>query len=107
VAEGQSTGTSREVGLKDGMIQVTRIYCFNNGPKGSGFEVVALANDKVIARNWSTEERYLKEDIGIGSQWGHEIYSSKFPEGWELVWLEDETEIQQIIRSKKEKKTFI
>ena len=69
---------------------------------GSGQDVVACAMDKErngIANHLSSNLTWAQHDMGIGSDWKHEIYAEKFPNGYELVWLgliEDDKQMVEI-----------
>ena len=41
----------------------------------------------VITGHWSTSEPWCKHDMGITSDWKHDIYNELYPNGYELVWL--------------------
>lgn len=66
-----------------------KIYCFLNGCGPMGCTVEALAEDgEVVAVHFSSNESWAKHDIGLTSNWKHEYYKAKYPEGYELVWLD-------------------
>lgn len=70
---------------------MTKIYCFINSRSNWGFEVVALAEDgRNVAGHVSSSKGYAMHDIGITSDWKHEIYKELFPEGYELEWIEED-----------------
>jgi hypothetical protein len=68
-----------------------KIYAFINSGKGTDWIiVVALAEDgQCLASHCSSSEGWAKHDIGIGSDWKHDVYNSAFPEGWELEWVDN------------------
>lgn len=68
-----------------------KIYCFINSGKGTDWQnVQALTEDGVfIAGHISSNEGYAKHDIGLTSDWKHEIYEKEYPEGYELEWVDD------------------
>ena len=41
----------------------------------------------VIANHWSTGEHWCRHDMGISSDWKHNIYKEMYPDGYELIWL--------------------
>lgn len=48
----------------------------------------ALSEDgQYCGSHLSSNESYSKHDMGITSDWKHEIYAAKFPDGYELIWL--------------------
>lgn len=40
-----------------------------------------------IANHYSSGEHWCRHDMGITSNWKHEIYNELYPDGYELVWL--------------------
>lgn len=47
----------------------------------------ALAEDgQGLAQHLSSSVNFAKHDIGLTSEWKHEIYAAKYPDGYELVW---------------------
>ncbi len=68
-----------------------KIYCFVNGGKGTDWQnVQALSEDGVfLAGHISSSEGWARHDIGMDSDWKHEIYKKTYPEGYELEWVDD------------------
>jgi len=67
------------------------IYCFINTTNSLGHIVVAYAEDGTyLAFHCSSNIVWAKHDIGIGSTWKHDKYKAKYPEGYELIWLDEE-----------------
>lgn len=65
------------------------IFCFINGEGFGGVIVAALAEDgTVICSHASSNEGWAKHDIGIGSDVKHEYYKAKYPDGYNLIWLD-------------------
>lgn len=55
-----------------------------------GYAVDGLTCDNkmnVIANHGSSGETWCKHDMGITSDWKHDIYKVEHPDGYELVWL--------------------
>lgn len=77
-----------------------KIFCFINAANSLGYIPVAISEDgEVLAEHCSSSEGYAKHDIGIGSTIKHELYKKKYPEGYELVWLDrDQLEINADFR---------
>ena len=75
------------------------IYAY---PSGFKQYVVVQAIDKDrhgIASHMSSNLTWAQHDMGIGSDWKHDIYSEKYPNGYELVWLgliEDDWQMVEI-----------
>lgn len=68
-----------------------KIFCFINSGSPGWYSVVALSEDgECVAEHVSSTEGWARHDIGIGSDWKHEKYKVKYPEGYELVWLNKE-----------------
>lgn len=67
----------------------TKIYAFINGGSPVGYNVVAISKDGGLAGHLSSSEGWAKHDIGVESTWKHEIYNKKYPEGWEIEWVDD------------------
>lgn len=66
-----------------------KIFCFINSENSFGVQVCALSEDgDSLAGHVSSSESYAKHDIGINSDWKHEKYKERYPEGYELVWVD-------------------
>ena len=50
-------------------------------------EVDGKIKMNAIAGHWSSGENWCKYDMGITSNWKHDVYNEKYPDGYELVWL--------------------
>ena len=52
---------------------------------------IALIKDKdgfqQVAGHCSSGIHWTQHDMGITSNWQHDIYGSLFPDGYELVWI--------------------
>ena len=70
---------------------MSKIYCFVNSGKGTEWQsVMALAEDgNCLAGHLSSNKYWAMHDIGINSDWKHEHYKEHYPNGYELVWLDD------------------
>lgn len=59
----------------------------------SGYAIDSLIEDNgetklnCVANHWSSGEHWCKHDMGITSDWKHDIYKEMYPDGYELVWL--------------------
>jgi len=70
-----------------------KIYAFINSKCSFGVNVLALSEGgEVLTRHTSSSKGWAKHDIGITSDWKHKIYDEKYPEGWELIWVDDPEE---------------
>lgn len=67
------------------------IFCWVNSGRGTDWQVVmAMAEDGTcLASHVSSNEDWAKHDIGITSDWKHEDYRRHYPDGYELVWVDD------------------
>lgn len=70
-----------------------KIYCFvsevHEG-RASGVCSVAIAEDgEPLTGHFSTNEEWAKHDMGVTSEWKHDVYKRHYPGGYEVVWLED------------------
>lgn len=69
---------------------MNKIYCFINGVNSFGFSVVSVSDTcKFMSQHMSSNETWAKHDIGITSDWKHDIYQKEFPNGYELEWVDD------------------
>ena len=71
-----------------------KIYlaCF---PLQSGFMAgdvhgCALAEDGTgLTGHISSHTKWAKHDLGLTSNWKHEIYGEHYPKGYELIWIDN------------------
>jgi hypothetical protein len=79
-----------------------KIYCFILGKYKNDEVVVAAAywmNKKelcVITSHFSSNEEWAKHDIGLTSDWKHDVYQKLFPSGYELIWVKESEEISSL-----------
>jgi hypothetical protein len=68
-----------------------KIFCWINSGKGTEWQIVmAVAEDGCfLASHLSSHEEWAKHDIGLTSDWKHNAYRSHYPDGYELVWVDD------------------
>ena len=67
-----------------------KIFCFINGGSSGWYEVVAISeNGYHLAGHISSCKSWAKHDIGIGSDWKHDKYKKHYPDGYELVWIDE------------------
>lgn len=68
-----------------------KIYCFVNGSSREWHPVLAMCEDgHVLANHASSTVGWARHDIGITSDWKHENYKEHCPEGYELIWVDEE-----------------
>jgi hypothetical protein len=66
-----------------------KIYCFINSAAHEWYVGVALAEDgDYLAGHISSSKNWSKHDMGITSEWKHDAYAKKYPEGYELEWVD-------------------
>jgi len=69
-----------------------KIYltCFRGGFSSGDVIGQALAEDgEALASHLSSNESWAKHDMGLTGDWKHEIYGEHYPDGYELVWIDD------------------
>jgi hypothetical protein len=68
-----------------------KIFCWvNSGVETEWQIVVAMAEDGTsLASHCSSSEHWAKHDIGITSDRKHEKYRAHYPDGYEIVWVDD------------------
>lgn len=72
---------------------MNKIYCFINSGSVGWYSVVGLAEDgHCLSGHLSSDEYWARHDIGITSNWKHEEYKKHYPDGYELVWLDEPME---------------
>jgi len=68
------------------------IYCtaVAGGMREGDYIAVALAADgQGLARHLSSSLAFAKHDIGLTSDWKHDIYKKAYPDGYALVWIDE------------------
>lgn len=67
-----------------------KIYCFINGGSYGWFDVQALSEEgHFITGHISSTVDFAKHDIGLTSNWKHELYEKYYPDGYGLLWVDD------------------
>lgn len=76
--------------------QYPRIYCFvmseflDIDKRPTLFEVTAFTiEDGVIAKHISDGEQWAMSDIGYTSTRKHDRYLARYPDGFEIEWVDD------------------
>lgn len=50
----------------------------------------ALAEDGTgLASHLSSSEDWSRHDMGLTGDWKHDIYDEHYPQGYELIWIDD------------------
>lgn len=67
-----------------------------------GYAVDSLVEDQgetkmsVITNHFSSGENWCKHDMGITSDWKHDVYDAMYPDGYELIWLGCFTDMKDV-----------
>lgn len=77
------------------------IICRDAGARWGQGDVIstALAEDgHVLATHLSSSRGYAHHDMGLdGSKWKWDKYSARYPDGFELVWVENPDDLDSVI----------
>ena len=66
------------------------IIAYKSNAFGPGYSCYALAEDGTgICGHFSSTIGFAKHDMGITSDWKHEHYKKHYPDGYELIWVDD------------------
>lgn len=72
------------------------VFCFIIGEWGSDragrgdVSAVALAEDGIQLQAWTSSNReWAMHDLGVSSGRNHDVYRKHYPEGFNVVWIED------------------
>ena len=69
---------------------VILLTCFPGGIREGDVIGCALAEDgRGLASHLSSNVDFSKHDMGLTSDWKHEHYAKVFPQGYELVWIDN------------------
>lgn len=70
---------------------MTKIYVFCNGTFNTGDLIgVAIADDgSFLASHLSSNDYYVKFDMGVGSDRKHDVYRTHYPQGYQLEFVPD------------------
>lgn len=73
-----------------------KIYIWCNRCQPEWHCAMAMAEDgTVLAQHVSSCHRWLRHDMGVErSKWKHEEYDKHYPDGWEIIYLEDEQAVR-------------
>ncbi len=69
-----------------------KIYlaCFPGGFRAGDVIGYALSeNGEGLASHLSSDVYFSKHDMGLTSDWKHDYYAKCFPEGYELIWIDN------------------
>ena len=66
------------------------LFCEPSDAFGHGFAGYALAEDGTgICGHFSSSIAFSKHDLGLTSDWKHDLYASHYPDGYDLEWVDD------------------
>ena len=75
---------------------MNKIYAFINEENETWKNVIAISEDgEILAHHTSTNKNWAKHDIGITSDWKHKHYNAKYPDGWEIIWIDNFEEAKE------------
>jgi hypothetical protein len=67
-----------------------KIYGFVNGGSPGWYNVAAVTEDGLcVAGHLCSHPSYGQHDIGVTSNWKHEIYRKHYPDGFDVEWVAD------------------
>lgn len=67
-----------------------KIYAFVNGGSDDWWNMAALSEDGIfLAGHVCSHPVYGQHDMGVTSDWKHEYYRAHYPDGYEVIWVED------------------
>lgn len=69
-----------------------KIYVWCNSCSHQWHSGIAMAEDgRVLAGHMSSNHSFQRHDMGVErSDWKHDKYNAHYPDGWELVYVEDD-----------------
>lgn len=72
------------------MSEKKKIFGFVEGQGTYFLNVVGLSEDGIaLASHASSTIEWAKHDIGVTSDWQHETYRKAYPDGYEVIWVDD------------------
>ena len=81
-----------ETPIGGSMERVVRCFCVP-APAGGinrGSDVIGYGIDEegeTIASHYSSNESFARHDMGLTSEWKHDEYKRRYPEGFRVEWL--------------------
>jgi len=67
-----------------------KIFCFINGGYSDCWEAIAIGeNGRIVGNHVCSNEGWAKHDLGVTSDSKHDNYNEAYPNGWELIWVDD------------------
>jgi hypothetical protein len=66
------------------------LMAFESNALGSGYSGQAVAEDGTgICGHYSSSLHFAKHDMGLTSDWKHDLYAKHYPNGYELEWVDN------------------
>ena len=74
-----------------GELAKPKIYLFINSGRCTDWVITsALSEDgEFLAGHCSSNDWWAQHDIGLKSEWKHDIYQERYPDGFELEWVDN------------------
>ena len=67
-----------------------KIFAFANGSDSFGVYCVAIDEEgHGLAGHICSHAGFGPHDMGVTSNWKHDKYAEKFPDGFEVIWVDD------------------
>jgi hypothetical protein len=79
-------------------MEKTKIYAFINGGSSGFYFATAISKDGVLASHASSNRTWAMHDIGVNSDWKHKIYNERYPDGWEIEWVDEPSKHPELIK---------
>lgn len=65
-----------------------QIFAFLNGGSPGWFQCLAMAEDgEVLSGHVCSNELFVPHDLGVTSDWKHDKYRQKYPDGFRVVYV--------------------
>ncbi len=80
------------------------LYCVPGGFRKTDVIGYAISEDgSGLVSHLSSDEWSSKHDMGFTSDWHHDVYDAKYPDGYELEWVEmDEVDTHEGLKKASE-----
>ena len=70
------------------MSELPKVYVFLNGGGPGLYHCIGLAEaGTVLAQHGRTTEEYAPHDLGVTSDWKHDLYREHYPDGFEVEFV--------------------
>jgi hypothetical protein len=65
------------------------LFCLPYNEKGDVIGYAIAETGEGLASHLSSNIDWSKHDMGLTSNWKHDHYTERFPDGFELIWVDD------------------